>query len=267
MSAPDSVLLTVEICGDALKQIDTALDYVPESIVVRFPETCPAAEVAAFVLRFEDSGAALPASLVGCIDWNFFVPFYLTQYSGNRFRLWLPHYTPAAEAAADALDWLRVYRDERYSAALEEFKTRYLDPLKRLSTDYDKVRAAHDLLCRMASYDYTEYYRGTRPQAHSLLGFMESRRVVCDGYAKTYQWMLRCLGIESYVVTGSTSRGEHGWNKVFLDGAWYNVDACWDGAYSYYYFLKSDSFFEANDHHFTDKFSTGVFASPAGYRN
>lgn len=265
MSAPESVQITAESCADALKQIDAALDYVPESIVIQFSEDCPE-EVTAFLQCFENNGAVLPARIVSCIDWSFLAPYHLTEYRGNRFRLWIPHYSPAIEAASDLLDWLRVYNDESYSAALTEFTEVYLEPLKNLPTNYDKARSAHDLLCRMASYDYTEYYYGTRSEAHSLLGFIANRLVVCDGYAKTYQWMLRYLGIDSYVVSGLTSRGEHGWNKVFLDLDWYNVDACWDGAYSDYYFLKSDAFFAANDHIFTDAFSASAFASPMSYR-
>ena len=112
MSAPDSVQINAESCADALKQIDAALDYVPESITVRFPENCPDEEMTAFAQRFEQGGAALPARLIICIDWNAFVPYHLTKYRGNRFRLWLPHYTPVVVSSTDLLDWLRVYRDE-----------------------------------------------------------------------------------------------------------------------------------------------------------
>ena len=266
MSAPDSVQITAESCADALKQIDAALDYVPESIAIRFSEDCPDEKVTAFAQLFEQGGAALPARLIGCIDWNAFVPYHLTKYRGNRFRLWLPHYTPVVVSSADLLDWLRVYRDEAYSAALAEFAGEYLEPLKRLPTNFDKAKSAHDLLCRMASYDYAALNNGMKPEAHSLLGFINNRRVVCDGYAKTYQWMLRYLGIDSYVVSGTTSRGAHGWNKVYLDGAWYNVDVCWDDGDGYRYFLKSDAFFTANGHIFTDAFSASAFASPSNYQ-
>ena len=266
MSAPDSILLTADSYADALKQINMALRYVPESVTVQFTEACTEADIDEFLRHFDqpEGDGALP--IVGQIDWNFLVPYYLTQYRNQRFRLWLPHYTPASEAAADALDWLRVYRDESYSAALEQFAADRLDPLKSLSTDYDKARRAHDLLCRLAAYDYTEMLYGTRPQAHSLLGFIESRHVVCDGYAKTYQWMLRYLSVECYTVTGNTSRGEHAWNKVLLDGAWYNVDVCWDDGADCLYFLRSDSFFEAHDHQFTDGFSDTDYASPTRYQ-
>ena len=266
MSAPDSILLTAESYVDAVKQIQMALSYVPESVTVQFTTACPEADIDEFLCHFDHphGGGALP--IVGEIDWNFLVPYYLTQYRNQRYRLCLPHYAPASEAAADALDWLRVYRDEAYSAALERFAAEYLDPLKGLPTDYDKARRAHDLLCRLAAYDYAEMMYGTRPQAHSLLGFIESRRVVCDGYAKTYQWMLRYLSVACYTVTGNTSRGDHAWNKVLLDGAWYNVDVCWDDGADCLYFLRSDSFFEAHDHQFTDGFSDTDYASPTSYQ-
>ena len=78
--------------------------------------------------------------------------------------------------------------------------------------------------------------------------------------------MLRYLGVESYVVCGSTSMGEHGWNKVLLDGAWFNVDACWDEDSGSLFFLRSDSFFASSDHRFTDAFSCAAFSSPQNYR-
>ncbi|MBR3861716.1 MAG: hypothetical protein IKM84_07560 [Oscillospiraceae bacterium] len=266
MSAPHAVLLRAETAEDALAQIAAALDYVPECVVVQFPADCPAQEVEAFVQRFAPGGAALPARLVACIDWSFLVPYTLIRYPGNRFKFCVNQYTPATEATADALDWLRVYRDAAYTAALADFAAQYLDPLKRLPGDYDRARNAHDLLCRLASYDHLEESSGSRPQAHSLLGFFQRRRLVCDGYAKTYQWMLRYLGVESYVVCGSTSMGEHGWNKVLLDGAWFNVDACWDDDSGDSFFLRSDFFFASSDHRFTDAFSCAAFSSPQNYR-
>lgn len=266
MSAPAEIRIEAASWENAARQIEEALRYVPERIGVQFPEDCPASEIETFLLRFDRQSDSLPVFFVCQIDWCFLFPYHLTQYRGNRFKLQIPHYSSASEAFADSLDWLRVYRDERYSAALAGYRTRFLDPMLKYDSVYERVKKAHDLLCRMASYDYTEYSSGTRPQAHSLLGFLDSRRVVCDGYAKTYQWMLRCLNVESYLVSGTTSRGEHGWNKVLLDGTWYNVDACWDGRNGCLFFLKSDAFFETHDHHFLDRFSTTAYAGSASWQ-
>ena len=142
-------------------------------------------------------------------------------------------------------------------------------PLRNL-TEYGRVIQCHDLLCRLASYDYSEYNNelkkatGARPKAHDLVGFMENNKVVCDGYANAYSWMLMELGIDSYIVSGRGNDGGHAWNKVCLNGRWYNVDACWDDTSRDLrrYFLKSDEWMTEHRHSFTDAFSTTTFRSP-----
>lgn len=46
----------------------------------------------------------------------------------------------------------------------------------------------------------------------------------CSGYAAALNLMLRHIGIESMVVNSDT----HAWNKVRINGEWYNCDATWD---------------------------------------
>lgn len=71
----------------------------------------------------------------------------------------------------------------------------------------------------------------------------------------------------AYVVIGKIESEVYAWNKVMLDGQWYNVDACWDDGATVIltYFLKSDSSFETNRHSFTDRYSTSVFSSSNDY--
>ena len=67
-------------------------------------------------------------------------------------------------------------------------------------------------------------------------------------------------------VIGKINGKGHAWNKVMLDGAWYNADVCWDDdGIDHSYLLKSDAWFERHAHDFTDKLSTAVFASPTDY--
>lgn len=155
-----------------------------------------------------------------------------------------------------------------YSDALRSFYLSYIFPLKSL-TEYERIIHSYDILCRLASYDDSEYNEamktatGARPKAHDLVGFMENNKVVCDGYANVYSWMLMELGIDNYIVHGRANGGGHAWNKVCVGGTWYNADACWDDtSFSVRrYYLKSDEWMMENKHSFTDSFSTTTYQS------
>ena len=83
---------------------------------------------------------------------------------------------------------------------------------------------------------------------------------VCEDYSIGYKQLMKGVGIEVCCVEGNTrprpvAEGNvaHMWNKVKLDGKWYNVDATWDDYETAEkeqkahcagtYFLKSDNTF------------------------
>jgi len=267
MGAPMRITLEAGSYEDALRQINAALLYLPRKITVQFSEECTQGDIDLFQLRFDWLQGEVALPIIGALDRTYRSPYSFTVLSEREFRLGFSHYSDAYSVRADTLNWLRVYADKAYSEALRRFQEQYVAPLNELPSDYDCIVGAHDLLCSLASYDYSEYETGSRKQAHSLLGFLENRAVVCDGYAKTYQWMLLCLGIDSYEVVGEASGECHAWNKVRLDGSWYNVDVCWDDTGSSSGFLlKSDAYFEDHQHSFTDSFSKTAYASPSDYK-
>jgi hypothetical protein len=265
MSKPNLLSIQADSYESAKRQLEAAVVYVPARIAVTFLESCPMEDVEAFALHYDWDTADSGFPLIWALNLTYRKPCSLVRYSDRRYELKMPCYSSAYLAFADTLDWLRVYDDEAFSRCLAEFAEQTILPLREMPTEYARVRAAHDLLCELADYDY-EYFKGGRDEAHRILGFFIHRKVVCDGYANVYQWMLACLGTKSYVVVGK-AEGSHAWNKVQLEGAWYNVDVCWSdtGSDQEKYFLKSDAWFEANDHSFTDPFSTTAFASLKEY--
>ena len=266
MSIPESITLTADSYEDAVEQIRAALQYLPGTISVQFTEQCPQEDMELFEQHFDWFYRDKELPIIGALNRSYVSPYFMTSYSNGRYKLWMSHYCDAYQAQSDALDWLHVYEDDNYSEALAAFTAQYLAPIQASASPYDRVVQTHDLLCSLAAYDYTEYHSKSRPQAHDLLGFMENRTVVCDGYAKTFQWMLYYLGIDCYEVVGKATGEAHAWNKVLLEGTWYNVDVCWDDSWYYRTFLlKSDAHFESNLHSFTDSFSTTAFASPKNY--
>lgn len=116
--------------------------------------------------------------------------------------------------------------------------------------EYDKVKAIHDYLINFNTYQET----GSR--SHDAISALVDGKSVCDGYAKAFKLLCYLNGIDCVRVCGSAGGGNHAWNKVKVNGAWYNIDVTWDDPVSsrpvlrYDYFLISDSAL-SKDHHWT----------------
>lgn len=109
-------------------------------------------------------------------------------------------------------------------------------------SEYDQVKAFHDWLVNHTEYDLT-FSSSSYDAAGSLL----YGRAVCDGYSKALDLLCYLSGIECLRINGEGNGGGHAWNKVKIDGQWYNIDVTWDDPVStrpilrYNYFLISDS--------------------------
>ena len=278
MSRPYTITLTADSWEDAQTQIHFALQFAPSRINVSFTEDCPGEDMEAFAALFQKDGEVSAAKelLVSYLSTDSGLYYSFMQRSERRWELRLYSYAPAYLTFVDMSDWLRCYEDENYSQRILEFYEKYVLPLAAESADeYTLARKAQDLICRIASYDWVEYYAikrdgyGSNPYTHTICGFLSGGLIVCDGYAKTYQWILRCLGVDCFVVYGISGPSEdgHAWNKVRIDGVWYNADVCWkDTGCGDAYFLKSDAYFKNNQHRFSDEYVLTVFASDTNYR-
>ena len=140
---------------------------------------------------------------------------------------------------------------------INEEKNKILE-LVNGKSDYEKLKIIHDYLVDNIEYDTTLL----GDNIYNIYGALVNKKCVCEGYAKTYQYLLNEIGIENVIVigTGTNSRNEtenHAWNYVKLNGLWYAVDVTWDdpvivggGKLSakekYTYFLKGSEFFNKN---------------------
>lgn len=93
------------------------------------------------------------------------------------------------------------------------------------------------------------------PHAYDVYGAACEGNAVCEGYAKLFQYLCYCVGVNSTVVFGTSSGQPHMWNCVELDKEWYMLDVTWDDSgkenlYCYSYFNVTRS--KMSQDHFVD---------------
>lgn len=96
-------------------------------------------------------------------------------------------------------------------------------------SNYNKALIVHDTLVDMLEYDQNDSNSNT----HNIYGAFVNRSVVCEGYAKSFKYIMDSLNIPCILVggiaTNNTSTTEsHMWNYIQLDGNWYGIDVTWD---------------------------------------
>lgn len=123
--------------------------------------------------------------------------------------------------------------------------------------DFAKIVFVHNWIIDNVKYDTTT----TKTNNSNIYGGLVKKEVVCEGYAKTFKYLLDELDVPCVLVcgTGTDEKGEtekHAWNYVYLNGDWYAVDTTWDDPIiigngkldnniKYKYFLKGqDDFFK-----------------------
>ena len=112
-------------------------------------------------------------------------------------------------------------------------KDRYSSFMRETSRLAGKLNTIDDIInyvCDRNKYadSYTEYT--TDNSAYNCL--FGNGKTQCYGYAVAFSWLLRAKGIKSRVVFGHmdsniiyTDKYEnHAWNKVLIDGKWYDFD-------------------------------------------
>lgn len=126
-------------------------------------------------------------------------------------------------------------------------------------TDFEKVRAIHDYLVMNVTYDnelYNLLFAGDENlksyNGFYLEGVFNDKYAVCEGISAAFVVLANIEGIPCVQVTGYSALNPHGaghaWNKIFVGGNWYVIDATSDGTVlndkyellSYEYFLISE---------------------------
>lgn len=143
---------------------------------------------------------------------------------GTIKEVWLDHANENfAEDYAKVLDILAELKSE----------------MKGMS-DLDKVVYAHEYIVSNTRY-YNDGY-----DSYSGGCTLANRYGVCEGYAKALQMILRDNGVDTKYL--SSSKMNHGWVMVKVDGKYYHIDPTWDCTrkgtnqeYYHYFLLRNDT--------------------------
>lgn len=165
---------------------------------------------------------------------------YSIQYSENYITVYYtPNYTLSKQKHLEASN-----KAKAIAASIS----------KNNSSNLDKVFAVNEYLTKNISYDLSY-----RDNAYTMYGALIERSAVCQGYALSAYMILKELGFDVRYVIGVSMGEGHSWNKVKIDGVWYNLDVTWNDPIpnepnqtAFNYFLVSDKVL-AKDHTWNTK--------------
>ena len=153
------------------------------------------------------------------------------------------------DALTDTLEMRTLYELERlpygyrptFAATAADAEEVYLAArqiLRRIiddkMDDYAKVVAIYAWLGENVTYDSmtasgTSYDVSTR--AFTVYGALIDRLAVCDGFSSAFRLLCQIEGIRAEEYTGVNEEGNastgHAWNKVWVGGAVFGIDATW----------------------------------------
>lgn len=180
---------------------------------------------------------------------------YRLVYSQERRYFWLSNlfYAPESEISVLSLHYLYSKSDaETKRAELDIAASTIIGELPDDASDFDKIVYFHDKIATTCSFsDSAEHI-------NSAYGVLVTGYGQCEGYAAAMTALCDKAGIPNYTAFGQTKDGiSHAWNKVLLNGRWYNVDCTWDdpilsrndpGFVRHDYLLVKDSEIEGKTH-------------------
>ncbi|MCR5768571.1 MAG: hypothetical protein K6G45_08790 [Lachnospiraceae bacterium] len=98
-----------------------------------------------------------------------------------------------------------------------------------MNGDYYGALKCHDLIIRAVDYAYDSAGKPESAMwAHSIAGVFTGQGAVCEGYAKSFEYILDRAGIPCIYIAGTGASEDHVWNAVEIGGKWYLCDITWD---------------------------------------
>ncbi|MBQ3489742.1 MAG: leucine-rich repeat protein, partial [Clostridia bacterium] len=129
------------------------------------------------------------------------------------------------------------------------------------ASNYEKIRGVYDWVTENVDYDFDNLDDDTYLLKHSTYAALIQKNAVCQGYATLYYRLMLELGVDCRYISGDADGERHGWNIVYLDGKYYNMDATWDRDLMghYRHFLCTDNNFPQHDR--DSQYTTAEFHS------
>lgn len=139
---------------------------------------------------------------------------------------------------------------ERFSVTADVFARidGWLAETENIPSEYGKALKIRDIVCNNVVYLTNSYDQ-------SLYSAVILGETVCAGYTKLYSVLANAAGLDGIGIISGT----HAWNKVKIDGKWYNVDTTWDDDKNTRdYFCRSDTYFLENGAHLPRELYDGL---------
>ena len=146
--------------------------------------------------------------------------FYVNGYSMSEYMIgnvtdsldFRPSYTKTAHEVDSLMNRVYDYESECLAMAPD-------------GDDYTKIKYVYDYIIKN-----TEYNLNAEENQNILSVFLNGSSV-CQGYAKSAQYLLQRMHIPCILVSGTVNSGEsHAWNLVKSNGKWYYLDTTWGDA-------------------------------------
>lgn len=192
--------------------------------------------------------------------------FGSSQFYGNdsdgKYYVW-PVYTVDGEnigAERDSSNSISYPEPDEIAVAMTKIESQQTEisnalgdlPINNEMSAFELEVAVHDWLYNKIEYDPES------PNANSIYGAIVEGRAVCEGFSRSFQYILGLHEIDSLLFSGigitDDDEGPHMWNAVKLEDEWYHVDVTWDTTtgkhngltFYHMYFNRTDGFMESD---------------------